>query len=275
MVDLHTHSNCSDGSDSPQDLLALAKKVGLRAIALTDHNTTKGLQNFLQAAKKEQMLAIPGAEITSERCGKELHILALCLPEKSFTPLEEVLQDVQRRAEEGRRNLVDRLRKDGYSIDYDAIQKANPNSLVNRAHIALALQEAGYVTTVQEAFQTLLREGAGYYIPAKRLDAREAIRLIQDLGAIPVWAHPFLDLTLEGVKAFLPEMVDAGLVGMETIYTTYTPQQSKDAQDLAESFHLKPSGGSDYHGRVKPDVQLGVGYGNLSIPDEILRNLIR
>ncbi len=275
MIDLHTHSSASDGSLSPTELLHLAEKSGISYLALTDHNTTNGLPEFLHAAKSCSVHAIPGVEITCEADNEELHILALNLPEKSFPQVQSVMKEVLQRSKNSQLDLISNLRKAGYQLSYEEIQKANPTSVLNRAHIGAALMQAGYVPSVQTAFKTLLNEEAGYYHPAKRLQAVDVLHMIQDLGAIPVWAHPFFRLNANGVKRILELLAPHGLKGMETYYSTYTPEQTSDAFKLAAKFQLKPSGGSDFHGSNKPDIQLGVGRGNLCIPEKVVTELLK
>ncbi len=274
MIDLHTHSTASDGSFAPRELVQLAQKKGISCLALTDHNTTKGLPEFLLAAEETSVYPVPGVEISCELEGRELHLLALNLPEAAFGQTETLLTEVLSWAEASKRDLVENLRRAGYAICYEEIQKENPGSVINRAHIAAALKKAGYVPTVKTAFQTLLREDAGYYHPPRRLPAMQALSLIQDVSAISVWAHPFLKLDGKGVRQVLETLAPKGLTGMETFYATYSPEQTKAAMELAETFHLKLSGGSDFHGASKPDIQLGVGRGNLNIPEKIGADLL-
>ncbi len=274
MIDLHTHSRASDGSLSPAALAALAREAGVTYLALTDHNTAQGLPEFLRAARAAGVIPIPGAELTCELEGEELHILALDLPQASFAPLQQVLAEVLSRAEQSKRELTDNLRRAGYPVRYEEIEQAHPGSVINRAHIALALVEKGCASTVQEAFRTLLDEEAGYYHPAKRLQARESLSLIRELGAIPVWAHPLFKLTAQRAGEFLEILTPAGLTGLETFYSTYTPEQTRNALALADRFHLKQSGGSDFHGDPKPDIRIGTGRGNLKIPEWVAEELL-
>ncbi len=274
MIDLHTHSTASDGSLTPAELVALARERGITHLALTDHNTARGLPEFLGAAEGSGIVAIPGAEITCELEGEELHILAMNLPRDAFAKIEELMAAALRRGEESRRALVARLREAGYDIDYDEIQAAHPDSLTNRAHIALALVEKGYVPTVRAAFDTLLCEEAGYYRPARRLQAAEAVEAIGAMGAVPIWAHPFLRLEEGQVRRALETLVPLGLRGMEVWYATYTPVQIARAEALAREFGLLPSGGSDFHGTSKPDILLGTGRGNLNIGPEVAEEIL-
>ncbi len=274
MIDLHTHSTASDGSLRPAEVVALAGAAGITCLALTDHNTTAGLQEFIRAAEGTTIRPVPGVELSCECDPDELHILALNLPESAFSQIETVMADVLARAEESKRALTEALHAAGYDVDYDEIRAAHPMSVINRAHIAMALRDKGYVETVNEAFHCFLDEEAGYYHPARRLDAAEAIGIIRDLGAVPVWAHPFMELDEIGVRRILDRLVPAGLAGLETWYSTYTPQETVSALALTERYGLKPSGGSDFHGSPKPDIFIGVGTGTLCIPERVAEELL-
>lgn len=272
--DLHTHSCFSDGTCTPVEIIEKAVAMNLSAVALTDHNTVAGLPEFLAAARGNPIEAIPGVEISTNYGETELHIVGLFLPEASFAPLTAVLEAFNRKKEESNRVLVQNLTEAGFPLDYDVICRNHPVGTVNRAVIAAALVRQGYVNSVKEAFQSLLSKKGGYYIPPERLESLDAIRLLRKLDAVPVLAHPLLNLkTEEALRRFLAEAVPAGLVGMETMYASYTPEETALARCLAAEYGLKESGGSDFHGEVKPHIQLGTGKGNLAVPADFVRNL--
>ena len=271
--DLHTHSTYSDGTLSPRELISLADKLGLAAVALTDHNTVSGLAEFCDAAEGTGVIAVPGVELSTEYGDKELHILALFLSREAIARVEAYTADYVRRKDESNAALVTALRIGGYLIDYDAIKASTPDGRVNRAHVATALRDAGYVSTVKEAFASLLSPKAGYYVPPKRPTALDTIAFIKSIGAVAVWAHPYLSLDADGVEAFLPLAKAEGLDGMETHYATYDDATHRVAVDTARRFGLLESGGSDFHGGTKPDIALGTGRGNLQIPVELCRAL--
>ena len=272
--DLHTHSCFSDGTCTPAQIIEQAVAMGLSAVALTDHNTAAGLPEFLAAARGKAIQAIPGVEISTDYHETELHILGLFLPEAAFAPLTAVLEDFNRKKEESNRLLVQNLTNAGFPLDYEDICRNHPAGTVNRAVIASALVQQGYVNSVKEAFQGLLSKKGGYYIPPERLESLEAIRLLRKLGAVPVLAHPLLNLKTEAaLRAFLEEAVPAGLVGMETRYPSFTPEETVLARSLAAEYGLKESGGSDFHGEVKPHIRLGTGKGDLAVPAEFVEKL--
>lgn len=270
--DLHTHSVYSDGSFTPAEIINQARNQGL-AVALTDHNTVSGLPEFMAEAEKQGVTAIPGIEFSTVYNGKELHLLGLFVEPEHYNTLEQVATKYHTLKEASNRDLVTRLRAAGYTIDYETIRTRNANGNLNRAHIAAELLRQGYVSSVQEAFVSLLDEEHGYYVPCERLPITEAIRLLRSIRAVPVLAHPLKDLTEKALLAALPELVDAGLAGMETQHSAYSPEDLALAPEIAARFGLLPSGGSDFHGQVKPDVRLGRGKGNLCIPMDIYEAL--
>lgn len=273
LCDLHTHSNCSDGTLTPAELITEACRAGLSAIALCDHNTVAGLPAFLEVAKGKPIEAVPGIEFSTDYLGTELHILGLFIRPEHYTPITRRMEGFLRDKERSNLALIDALAADGYRLDYARIRAATPNGLVNRAHIAEELTRLGYTGSVKEAFKTLLAPEKGYYCPPKRLDVMEAISWIRDMGAIAVLAHPFLNLDETALLEFLPQAKKQGLSAMETMYTKYTPETTRAACRIADSMGLLHSGGSDFHGSVKPDTALGTGRGDLAIPIEILHKL--
>lgn len=271
--DLHAHSTYSDGTCTPAELIALAEQAGLGAVALTDHNTVAGLPDFLAAAGNSPVMPVPGVEFSTDHGDRELHILALFVQPDHYGPITALLNAALLRKEQSNRDLVTALEKAGIHLDYDAIKASTPTGQVNRALIGAAMLEKGYVSSVQEAFSRWLSPKRGYYVPPKRPDALQTVRFIRGLGAVPVLAHPFLNLDEAGLLKFLPQAVDAGLQAMETFYSKFTPEQTALAKKYAAKFSLAESGGSDFHGKNKPDIALGSGRGNLAIPGEMLKKL--
>ena len=266
ICDLHTHSVYSDGTYTPAELVDAAIVGGLSAIALTDHNTVDGLPDLLAAAQSKSIEVVPGAEFSVDYDGTELHLLALYIPPAAFGQVSDLMRRFNDLKEQSNVALVAALNRAGYAIDYDAIKAQTPNGKCNRAHIAAALTEAGYTASVKEAFKTLLGKGHGYYVEPQRLSVWEAIDFIRAIGAVPVLAHPFLNLDEQRLTAFLPRAKERGLVGMECAYSLYDADTTAKSFALAEANGLLCSGGSDFHGGNKPHIQLGVGHGNLSIP---------
>jgi predicted metal-dependent phosphoesterase TrpH len=192
--DLHTHSYFSDGTDSPKEILDKAVEAGLSAVALTDHNTVAGLPEFLESAKGKDILAIPGVEISTGYNGKELHIVGLFLEPEHYGETAEFLAVINQRKIASNRQLVCKLKAAGYTLDYDEITEKHQGN-VNRAVIAAALLEKGYISEIKEAFKGLLSTKNGLYTPPERISSFEAIEFLKSIGAVPVLAHPFLNLT--------------------------------------------------------------------------------
>lgn len=272
--DLHAHSVFSDGTFTPEQLLDEAQRIGLGAVALTDHNTVAGLPDFLAAAQGRPLEAVLGVELSVDYRGTELHMLALFVEPEHFPAITAMLEEGVRAKEESNVNLAKALENAGYPIDYPALRDATPNGQINRAHIAAELTRLGYTPDIQTAFQTLLSPKNGLYDPPKRPDAFETISFIGSLGAVSVLAHPFLDLKQEeAVRTFLETAVPRGLCGMEVYHPKHDVQQRQQAMELVKEFSISPSGGSDFHGKNKPDIHLGVGRGDLQIPMAFLRSL--
>ena len=272
LCDLHTHSTYSDGTLTPAQLIALAREKKLSAITLSDHNTVAGLPLFLEAAEGSGVEAVPGIEFSTEYEGTELHILGLFIKPCHYEKINALLRQFLERKETSNRQLVQRLQAAGMDMDYEEIRNQAAGS-VNRARIAAKMVEKGYCQSIKQAFSDWLSPKKGYYIPPLRPDAYETIRFIKSLGAVAVLAHPFLSLQEARLRAFLPEAVAAGLDGMEVYYAAYDKETTALAKQIAAEYGLLESGGSDFHGQNKPDIDLGSGKGDLSIPAELLEKL--
>ena len=266
LCDLHTHSIFSDGTYTPAQLIDAAIELNLSAIALTDHNTVDGLPSFLAAAQNKPIEAIPGAEFSVDYNGKELHLLGLYIPESQFSAVSLLMDIFMERKEQSNRDLIAALNKAGYDIDFDAIQAATPKGKFNRAHIAGELTKKGYTASIKEAFQTLLHPAAGFYKEPERFSLWEMLDFLTDIGAVPVLAHPFLNLQTRELETLLPQAKQQGLVGMECYYSLNDEATTNLSLALAYKNKLEFSGGSDFHGDRKPDISLGTGHGNLEIP---------
>ena len=270
--DLHTHSHFSDGTYSPAELINEAERLGLSALVLCDHNTTGGLGEFLAAAKGKRVRAIAGIEFSTDYGEIELHIVGMFVDPCHFDAVNELVGELRRRKEESNLTLIANLAADGYDIDYDEI-KNGAKGIVNRAHIAAKLTEKGYTGSIKDAFDTLLSKESKYYVQPRRLDVFETVKFIKSIGAVAVLAHPFLNLSERELREFLPLAKACGLDAMETVYSTYDDATAALAAKMAHEFGLKESGGSDFHGERKPDIALGVGRGNLRVPDDFIREL--
>ena len=268
ICDMHTHSVFSDGTYTPTEIICSAIDIGLSAVALCDHNTVDGIPEFFAAAKGKNIEAIAGAEFSVDYNGKELHLLGLYIPEDKLNIISDLMIEGHELKEKSNIDLVNALNNIGYEIYYADIKANSSTGKINRAHIAAELTRKGYTESIAQAFKTVLSKKAGYYIEPKRPDVYEMIDFVNSIGAVPVLAHPFLNLSEAELRAFLPSAKKCGLVGMECYYSLYDETLTGTSMSIADELGLKPSGGSDFHGSNKPDIRLGVGKGNLEIPYE-------
>lgn len=272
LCDLHTHSVYSDGTYTPTELIDAAISSGLSALAMTDHNTITGLDDFTQAAQGKPIEIVRGTEFTTAFEGTELHILGLFIKPESYGQINEYINKATILKEESNYRLINKLRKLGYKITYVDILESSKGH-VNRANIAAELLKKGYINSIAEAFDTILSKSYGLYEPPERLSALETISFIRSIGAVAVWAHPYFHMNFEQAEGFLPKAVESGLQGMETLYTLYDEETTERAIEVCKRYGLLQSGGSDFHGTNKPDVMLGKGKGNLAIPYEFYEKL--
>ena len=272
--DLHTHTVHSDGSFTPVELVRAAKEKNL-IIALTDHNTVSGLSEFMAEADRIGAEVVGGTELSCVYNGREFHLLGLFIDPQHYSEVESLCIDYHSLKEKSNIDLIDKLCAMGYELNYAEIQKQNVNGRVNRAHIAAELLKKGYVGSIPEAFSRLLDEKCGIYVPPKRLSLTEGIGFIRKINALPVLAHPLKEIGAGELREMMPNLKEAGLIGIETMHSSYTDEKIAISKEIAKEFDLLESGGSDFHGSVKPGVQLGVGKGNLDIPYEIYFKLKR
>ena len=275
-VDLHVHSDKSDGSMSPTALTAYAAEKGLRAFALTDHDTIGGLAEALEAAKQfPDLEVIPGIEFSTEYKGRDIHIVGLYIRynDPEFLKYLTDFQDSRIRRNE---KMCNNLSSAGIDISFEKLQAEFPDSVITRAHYARYLLDHGYVGSLKEAFDRYVGDHSKYFVPREKVTPVQAVELILRAGGIPILAHPVLyrmsDAALEELVA---QLKDAGLIGMECIYSTYSPAEERDMKRLADKYGLTYSGGSDFHGKAKPDLDLATGYGKLFVPETILDDLIK
>lgn len=273
IVDLHVHSNKSDGSFTPSELVDYAVEKGLRAFALTDHDTTEGLDEAIATAKGKEIEVIPGIEFSTEYEGKDIHIVGLYIDYKSEIFSGQIQSFVDSRTERNRKMCAN-LQSAGIDISYEKLLAAFPGAVITRAHYAKYLLDHGAVNSMPEAFDKYLGDHTRYFVPREKVTPMQAVKLILDAGGIPVLAHPTLyHMSDKRLELLLYRLKETGLAAMECIYSTYTPSEERQMKKLADKYGLLPSGGSDFHGATKPKLDLAVGYGNLMVPEEILTDL--
>ena len=279
MIDLHVHSNHSDGTCAPEDLVSLAVQTGLSAFALTDHDTVSGISSAKAAALQTGASApavtvISGAELSAAYHKKDIHILGLFIDETNpdlLTALEQAVNARDRRNEQ----MAERFRSLGIPLTLDELRLLNPDTVITRAHFAKYLIEHRYVKNSEEAFRRYLNYDAPCFVPREYMQPERAISLILQAGGIPVLAHPLLyRLPPEELEALLKRLTCAGLKGLEVYYSSNTGVDEQICYSLANRFGLLMTGGTDFHGDNKPHLYLGTGRNNnLNIPDELLEPL--
>lgn len=257
-IDLHTHSTASDGSYRPAEVVRLAKEAGLKAIALTDHDTTDGLAEALAAGDELGVEVIPGVEISTRHAGDTMHILGYFLDFHSGK-LEERLAVLQQARKDRNPKIVAKLNALGIPITMQQVVGVSGGGQVGRPHIARALMEGGYVANLQQAFDIYLKNGGKAYVQKFRFPLREALDMIRQAQGVPVLAHPFtLALGSAGaIRELLQDLKANGLAGIEVFYADHSPEQEALYLRLARDLGLLVTGGSDFHGANKPEVTLG------------------
>ena len=285
MIDLHVHSNKSDGSLTPTELVALAVKKNLSAFALTDHDTIDGLQEALEAARiynqslscdpasGQPLEVIPGIEFSTEYQGRDIHIVGLFIDFESPVFQRRVQAFVDSRIHRNQK-MCRQLRQAGIEIEYEDLIREFPDAVITRSHYAQYMHQHGYIKTLREAFDRYIGDHGPCFVPREKITPVQAVELIRDVGGLSILAHPILyRMSDSALSALVQELKDVGLDGTEAIYCTYSPGEELAIRALAKRFGLLISGGSDFHGDAKPGLELGTGYGKLAIPEAILENM--
>ena len=273
IIDLHVHSTESDGTLTPEDLVAEAKKAELAAFALTDHDTCQGVGKAMPLAASAGIELIPGIELSTDYHGKEVHIVGLYIDIENEQLLKKTAEYRKGRSE---RNalMVEALQKEGLSITMEELVAENPDCVITRANIARFLYEHGQMKSVREAFDRYIGDHCKCYVGRLKVASTDAVRLIKEAGGTAILAHPLLyGLSNTNLQKMIDELKPAGLDGLEAIYSTYTTGEEQQMKRLARENGLLISGGSDFHGSNKPDIALGRGRGHLYIPYSVLETI--
>ncbi|CBE67652.1 PHP C-terminal domain protein [Candidatus Methylomirabilis oxygeniifera] len=259
-IDLHLHTKASDGALQPAELVKAADRIGIRVMAVTDHDSVNGIAEAQEAASDLAIEVMSGIELSASLDGDEIHILGYLLDAD-----DPSLQKALRRLQEDRlvqaRAMVERLGALGYPVEWDRVLAIANGGSVGRPHIAMALVERGGVASVDEAFSRFLRRGGPAYVEGSKVFPYEAVSLIREAHGVPSLAHPIIvgagDYHLD-LERLLPMMKESGLEGIETYYKGYTPEITTSLLAVAERHRLIPTGGSDFHGGgVVADAELG------------------
>jgi len=274
-IDLHTHSTASDGTLSPRELVRLAYEKNIVGLSLTDHDTAKGNQEASAEADRLGIRFVPGIEISCDYREGNIHILGYWIdPDHPF--LNRTVQDLIDYRNERNHQIIAKFHRLGLELDYAEVEALAGNEVVGRPHFAQALVERGYSKDIADAFEQYLSAGRAAYMPKKRLTVEQGISLIKASGGMPVLAHP-VQYQFGGLRAYfsvISELKSKGVEGLEVFYPTNLPQDTQLFLKLALELDLNVTGGSDFHGRVKPEVELGSGIkGNIDLGMEMLDKL--
>ena len=272
-IDLHLHTTHSDGSLRPSDVLALARQANVSALAITDHDITTGIPEAMATGEILGIEVIPGVEISSFDGKSELHILGYCVrwQDAAFNQRLATLRESRHR-----RNplIIERLREAGLDVTYEEVRALAGTESVGRPHIAQLLMQKKYVTSAKEAFDRYLAEGRLAYVARELPTPAEAISWIREAKGVAVLAHPtWVKESGEGLRTCVTTLKEAGLGGIEVHYSTHSKSQTAGYLDLAHRLDLLITGGSDFHGLTKPDIEVGSGRGDLQVNPRLLAPL--
>lgn len=275
-IDLHTHSTASDGTFTPTELIDYAVQKGLAAIALTDHDTTAGLAEAEARAREAGITFVRGVEFSTVHPLHDVHIVGLDI-DPTHPLFAGKIQEFQHNREQRNLEILERMRDIGhFPISMDILHEIYGDGVMTRANFARWLFEKGYTASVREAFALWLGEDCPCYVPRKKVDPAEAIQIITASGGIPILAHPLMyHLDPEPLEQLVLSLKEEGLAGMEVYYSNNVGDDEARMEQLARRHGLRISGGSDFHGKNKPLIDLGTGKNNLNIPYRVLEELRR
>jgi len=273
MIDLHCHTTASDSDKTPKEFIEEAANANVTTVAITDHDTVDGIVEALNEGAKRGVRVIPGIELSAEVEHGRVHVLGYHIDYN-----DENLINTLEKLNEGRRQrvpkIVEALQKAGINITVDEVKKFATGT-IGRPHVAAALVEKGYETSIKSAMSTgVLADGGIADIKHKKLSPKECVELITASGGIPVLAHPYqTKLDDKQLDMFIASLVPFGLKGIETVYSEHTEEMTSQYKALASKYNLIETGGSDWHGTIKPGINLGVGRGNLNVPQKFVDQL--
>ncbi|HKQ36416.1 MAG TPA: PHP domain-containing protein [Nitrospiraceae bacterium] len=269
-LDLHLHTTHSDGSLSPAEVLQLAHKAGVTALAITDHDIVTGIPEAIATGTELGVEIIPGVEISSCVGNSELHILGYCIDWQD-SELNRRLTTLREGRHRRNPQIIERLRSLGLDVTYDEVRALAGTDSVGRPHIARLLMDKKYVSSAKDAFDRYLAEGRPAYVARELPLPVDAIAWIRAAGGVAVLAHPtWAKVSGEGLTTLLTALKAEGLGGIEVHYSTHTKRQTTEYLDLAKRLDMLVTGGSDFHGTTKPDIEVGTGRGDLKVPEKLL-----
>lgn len=273
LIDLHVHSNASDGSLTPTEVADEAMRMGLSAIALTDHDTIDGIPEILEYTKDKPLEVVPGIELSCYYNNREVHILGFYM-DYTNPALNEELSELKK-AREGRNlKMVELMQADGLPVTMEKLLHGNPDSVITRAHFARVLVEEGVCKDKEAAFKKYIGIGCKYYLPKPQVTCETAMRILTTYSKGAFLAHPLLyHLGYAQIEELLIYLKSLGLKGVEAYHSSNNAYESDKLRSMAMKLGLSISGGSDFHGAVKPNIQMGKGRGGMKINMHILDEL--
>ncbi len=273
MIDLHTHSRISDGSETPSRVVELAAEAGAKAIALTDHDTLAGLDEAILAGNSAGVEVIPGVEVSCEYRTGTMHMLIYFTSSESVE-LVKALDELQDSRVNRNVKILDLMQRDGLDITMDELVAEGGKTGIGKPHFAALLLKKGVVSSIQEAFDKYLEKGQRYYVDKKTFTPEEMINLALSSKAIPVLAHPLtVDKDPGNLRKVIKSWAKIGLAGIEAQYGRYAPETRSFLEETAKMYDLVATGGSDFHGSYKPDLQVATGRGDLNVDDSVVDRL--
>ncbi len=272
MIDLHTHTNASDGSLTPQELVRNAAESGITAIAIADHDTLAAIGEALAAGDEYNVHIIPAVEMSVDHEDGNLHMLGLGINHNKQSFIETLAKIANSRVE---RNLkiIEKLKQLNFPVEPEDVMKLSYHGTWGRAHIAQALVNIGYMHDTEEAFRKLLKKDGPAYVNRYRLFLREAVDLVHNAGGVAIWAHPGLHENLDELLERLPAWKEYGLDGVESDYRDHSLELRDRLRILAKEYDMIYTGGSDFHGEIKPENRLGDGAGGQPVDARCLEML--
>ncbi len=266
LIDLHTHSNFSDGSDSPEDLIKAAKIAGVNTLALTDHDTVAGAEVASNVAASCGVRFIPGVELALQHGEHEVHILGLGLNIETGSGIEDLLRRVLKSRLERNLAIVERMRQYGIAIDYPEIEAEADGDSVGRPHMARVLIRRGIANDTTDAFRRFLGTGCLFHVPRRAVQLYDAVETLKDSGGHAVLAHPAAS-SLTNLKNLIETVHEVGVDGVEAYHPALSSKQSAAIKTFADMFNMFVTGGSDYHGSYSPNRSLGYWQTGVKIPE--------
>lgn len=270
LIDLHVHSNASDGSLTPEEVADEAMRMGLSAIALTDHDTVDGIPTIMAYTADKPLEIVPGIELSCYYKNREIHILGFYVDYQN-PELNTELATLKKAREDRNVKMVEMMQADGLPVTMEKLLHGNPDSVITRAHFARVLVEEGICKTKDAAFKQYIGIGCKYYLPKPQVTCETAMHILTTYSKAAFLAHPLLyHLGYAQIEELLVYLQSLGLKGIEAYHSSNNAYESDKLRSMALNLGLCTSGGSDFHGAVKPNIQMGKGRGGMRIPMHLL-----